>query len=248
MTQQSTVPQAHDQLFKAGENFCWLPDNWSNPSVFIDLTRFQCTKKVIYGLLVISGLTAGQVRAQSPEILSGYPGHVSLSVPAVITERIQDQKQLISDGIELFPLISVFGKPVSEPGANTKSTNRPDERNEGRVGVEQNNKLTPDGTHKFWRLLLTQLSAFAAAFSVGIYLSMRANIRRDWRQHIPKGRLPKVPAVAMLSMFCIPRKIRPFRWRLWEQRSWFLDMKIRHGFEVAYRDAWYWKKLVAERW
>lgn len=81
------------------------------------------------------------------------------------------------------------------------------------------------------------------AFPAGVYISMRRNIHRDWRQHIPKGRLPKAPVMGMLSIWFFPRKIKPLSWQVWEQRSWFLDMKFRYGFEIAYRDTWYWKKL-----
>lgn len=248
MSQQSTVLQMNKQAINSGDNGRWISDDRIDPVVFVGFTALQCVKKSIYRLLIVSCLTTGQVRAESSEILSGYPGHISLSIPAVITEGIKNQEQFISDGIELFPLIPVLGKPVSDPGANTKRTNRPDERNEGRIGVEQKNKLTPDDSHKFWRLLSIQLSAFLVVFPVGAYLSMRTNLRRDWRKHIPKGGRLKVPVLGMISILCIPRCIKSNRWQIWEQRQWFMDMKVRYGVVVAYRDAWHWKKIIAEKW
>lgn len=248
MAQKLTMLQARNQCFKAGDNFYRLFDDRKDPVVLIKFTRFKGLIKVINGSIVFLCLTFGQVRAQSPEVFRSDFGHVSLSVPAVITEGIKNQKQFIGDGIEFFPLVSAPGKPVSDPGANAKSTNRPDERNEGRVGVEQKNKLTPDDSHKFWRLLFIQLSVFLVAFPAGVYLSMRANLRRDWRKHIPKGGRLKVPVLGMISALCIPRCIKPRGWQIWEQREWFMDMKVRYGTAVAYRDSWHWKKIIAEKW
>lgn len=202
---------------------------------------------VINSLFIWLALTSWEVKAQCVELkLPLYANNFSFPQPL----QFGGKKQLYGVGNSIEFIKTVPGKRsrIAIPQSETKGNQGPDEHNQRGIGIEQNNKLTPDGTHKFWRLLLTQLSAFAVVFTAGVYLSMRANIRRDWRQHIPKGRLPKAPVMAMLSMFCLPRKVKPFRWLLWEQRSWFLDMKIRYGLEVAYRDARYWKKLVAERW
>ncbi|EGM7736695.1 hypothetical protein OM306_25880 [Escherichia albertii] len=247
MSQCLAMLQKLNQRVKAGKNFCGSFDNRNNPPVFIALTSFQCVKKVIYGLLVTSCLSAAQVRAQSSEIVSGYMWHIPFSVSATLAEGVKDQEQFISDGIELFPLISIFGKPVSEPGAKSKSTNRPDEGNKARVGIEQKNKLTPDDSHNFWRLLFVQVAAFLVAFPVGAYFSMRANLRNDWRKHIQKGRRLKVPVLAMFSITGISDRIKPRSWQIWERKHWFQDMRICHGIEAAYRDAWLWKKRVTEK-
>ncbi|EOY5009647.1 hypothetical protein [Klebsiella michiganensis] len=248
MSQQSTMSRVSEKPFHCinGSRDVVNPDH--SPCCLV-LLKFgvKGRKVVINSLFIALALAPSKMKAQCIEVkLPLYTNNFSF--PQALQFGGKKQLYGVGNSIEFIKPVPGERALIAVPQSETKGNQGPDEHNQRGIGIEQNNKLTPDDTHKFWRLLLTQLSAFSAAFSVGIYLSMRANIRRDWRQHIPKGRLPKVPAVAMLSMFCIPRKIKPFRWRLWEQRSWFLDMKIRHGFEVAYRDAWYWKKLVAERW
>ncbi|EMB4112526.1 hypothetical protein AB6V67_11670 [Serratia marcescens] len=83
---------------------------------------------------------------------------------------------------------------------------------------------------------------FPSLFLLGAYLSMRQALRRDWAKHMTKGRAPKVPVLGMISIFCITRRIKPRRWRIWEQRLWFRDMKACQGLVAAYRDARHWKK------
>ena len=248
MSQQLTMLQVLNQHLNAGDNPCWFFDCRNDSALRVNLTRLQCAKKSIYGLLVISCLSAGQVRAQPPEIFSGYFGHVPFASQTVIAKGIEFNKKVVSDSVELLSFVPVLGEPMSKPDPQAKSTYRPDERNEGRIGVEQKNKLTPDDTHRFWRLLLIQLSVFAVVFPVGVYISMRANLRREWRKHIPKGGRLKVPTLGMISILCISRCIKPRGWRIWEQRHWFRDMQACHGIEVAYRDTRCWKKIIAEKW
>ncbi|MEQ5055771.1 hypothetical protein ABN154_28905 [Klebsiella michiganensis] len=246
MSQQSTVFRVSQKLLNCSDSGLSVGSDNNLAGRCFTAGGIKRGKIIINGLFVGLALTAWQVNAEGVKV-DAYPSVSPTSSPEPSDLFLKERLDRVGNSIEFIKPVPGERSLIAIPQPKAKGNQGPDEHNQGRIGVEQNNKLTPDDTHKFWQLLLIQLSAFAVVFPAGAYLSMRANIRRDWRQHIPKGRLPEVPVMAMLSMFCIPRKIKPFRWRLWEQRSWFLDMKIRHGFEAAYRDAWFWKKLVAER-
>lgn len=210
----------------------------------ISMTGGIKSRKVfINGLCIGMLLAAGQVNAEKIEFVWNGPFR-----PEPQQLLSEEQLNRIGSGVELLSFVPVLGEPMSKPDPQAKSTYRPDERNEGRIGVEQQNKLTPDDTHRFWRLLLIQLSVFTVVFPVVVYISMRANLRREWRKHIPKGGRLKVPTLGMISILCISRRIKPRGWQIWEQRHWFRDMQACHGIKVAYRDTWYWKKIIAEKW
>lgn len=207
----------------------------------------NCRKVIINSLFVSSLLSSWQVDAQSVKFeSSAHEYNFSLFEPFQLSSK--EQFNGVRDSIEFIKPVPGDRSLVSIPQTNTEANDRPDESDKRGVGIEQQNKLTPDDTHKFWRLLLIQLSVFAVVFPVGGYISMRATLSREWRKHIPKvGRL-KVPTLAMLSILSISRRIKSKRWQIWEQREWFRDMQIRHGLEVAYRDTWHWKKIIAEKW
>lgn len=248
MSQQSTMPGEFEQSLHS-INCCGnviYPNNFTIPLVLLKF-GVKGRKVVINSLFVALALAPSKMKAQCVEVKLPFHMH-NFTLPQSLQFGGKEQLYGVGNSIEFIKPVPGERSLIAIPQPKTKGNQSPDEPDQGRVGIEQQNKLTPDDSHKFWRLLLTQLSTFAAAFPAGVYLSMRANIRRDWRQHIPKGELPKAPVMATLSICCLPRKIKPLRWQLWEQRSWFLDMKIRHGFEVAYRDSWYWKKIIAERW
>ncbi|XGI81158.1 hypothetical protein ACED16_05365 [Enterobacter hormaechei] len=151
----------------------------------------------------------------------------------------------ISNSIEFFEPVSLYSKPVAEPGSQTKSYNRPGETNQGRISIEQKNELIPDGAHSTRQLLLVLLTSALTVFPLGVYLSLRSACKRNYARGISAV---KVPVLGLFSVLIIPRKIKNRRWQIWEQRQWFRDMRLSHGIEVAYRDTWHWKKLVAGLW
>ncbi|MFL7880168.1 hypothetical protein AAD050_16290 [Enterobacter hormaechei] len=207
----------------------------------------NCRKIVINCFFVSGLLSPWQVEAQSVKFESSAHEHkFSLSEPFQF--RSKEQLNGIRDGVEFIKPVPGDRSLVSIPQTNSEANDRPDESDKRGVGVKQQNELSPDTSHKFWRLLLIQLIVFVAAFPAGVYISTRRNIHREWRQRIPKGQLPKAPVMGMLSSWFLPRKIKPMRWQLWEQRSCFLHNKIRFGFEIAYRGTWYWKRIIAEKW
>ncbi|MES3389861.1 hypothetical protein [Enterobacter hormaechei] len=157
----------------------------------------------------------------------------------------QQNGDWIRNSIEFFPSVSVYSKPVAEPGTQAKSYNRPGETNQGRISIKQKNELIPDGAHSTRQLLLVLLTSALTVFPLGVYLSLRSACKRDYARGISSV---KVPVLGLLSALIIPRKIKSRRWQIWEQRQWFRDMRLSHGIEVAYRDTWHWKKLVAGLW
>lgn len=248
MSQQSTMSRVSKQSFH-GINCrgnITNPGNSSCPLVLLKPGVKGC-QVVINSLFIGLALTSWEVKAQCVEFKLP-PHEYNVAFPQSL--QFSGKKQLygVGNSIEFIKPVPGERSLIAIPQPEAEGNQGPDEHNQRGIGVEQNSKLTPDDTHKFWRLLLTQLSVFAAVFPVGIYISMRANLHRDWRKHIPKGRRLKVPVLGMISILCIPRRIKSRRWQIWEQRQWFMDMKVRHGMGVAYGDTWYWKKIIAERW
>ncbi|EOG1854722.1 TPA: hypothetical protein MIT56_23640 [Klebsiella pneumoniae] len=248
MSQQSTMSRVSEKPFYCinGSGDVVNPDH--SPSRLV-LLKFgvKGRKVVINSLFIALALAPSKMKAQCIEVkLPLYTNNFSF--PQAFQFGGKKQLYGVGNSIEFIKPVPGERSLIAIPQPKTKGNQGPDEHNQGRVGIEQQNELSPDASHKFWRLLLIQLSVFAAAFPAGVYISMRRNIRRDWRKHIPKGQLPKVPTLAMMSILCVSRRIKSHRWRLWEQRQWFRDMRVRYGIEVAYRDACYWKKLVTERW
>lgn len=220
---------------------------WDYP-ISVGFTSLKGSKKLFYGCLVLACLSGGEVRAQLPEVVSIDSGAISFSVPTVINEGIQYQKEFIGNGIELFAPIPALGKPMAEPSTQTERNNRPNESNKGWVGIEKQNELAPGSVHKSGQLLLIHITIFLFVFPLGVYLSVRRALRRDWAKHMPKGRSPKVSVLGMISILCITRRIKSRRWKIWEQRQWFRDVKACHGLVAAYRDARHWKKsAIGER-
>ena len=209
---------------------------------------FDYSKIIIYSLIVGSLFFARQVKAETVKALPVNAFAYRLIELDFSPNFYELNLDRLGGSVELIEPVPGERTLIAVPQTKPEGRYRPDERNEGRVGVEQQNELSPDDYHKFWRLLLTQLLAFAAVFPAGVYISMRRNIHRDWRNSIPKGRLPKMPVMGILSISCLPRQIKSRRWLLWEQRSRFIDMKVCKGFENAYLSIWRWKKLVAEKW
>ncbi|WP_144136002.1 hypothetical protein [Kosakonia radicincitans] len=207
----------------------------------------QSRKVIIQCLFICASFSVLEVKAQFVKVeLLSNEHYFSLLKSFQLS--VKEQFDRIRNGIEFIKPVPGYRFLISVPQTNTEANDRPAESDKRRIGVEQQNKLTPEDSHKFWRLLLIQLVAFAVAFPVGAYFSLRARIRSDWRKHIPKGRLPKVSVLAMILILCLPRRIKSHRWQIWEQRHWFSDMALNLGFEAAYRDTWYWKQLLAKRW
>ncbi|MDM3357456.1 hypothetical protein [Citrobacter sp. Cb004] len=207
----------------------------------------NCRKVIINSLFVSCLLSSWQVEAQSVKFESStHKYNFSLFEPFQFSSK--EQFNGVRDSIEFIKPIPGDRSLISIPQTNTEANDRPDESDKSGVGVEQQYKLTKEDSHKFWSLIFIQISIFLIVFPVGAYLSMRANIRNYWRIHNPDRRSLKVPALAMLSILSISRRIKSKRWQIWEQREWFRDMQIRHGLEVAYRDTWHWKKIIAEKW
>ncbi|EMJ4788519.1 hypothetical protein R8O69_003334 [Klebsiella oxytoca] len=248
MSEQSTVSRVSEQSFHS-INCCGnviYPNNFSIPLVLLKF-GMKSREVVIYSLFIALALTPWKVKAQCIEVK--LPFHMyNLSLLQSLQLGGKEQLYGVGNSIEFIKPVPGEGTLIAVPQPEAEGYQRPDKHNQGRVGIEQQNKLTPDDTHKFWRLLLTQLLAFAAVFPAGVYISMRRNIHRDWRNSIPKGRLPKMPVMGILSISCLPRQIKSRRWLLWEQRSRFIDMKVCKGLENAYLSIWRWKKLVAEKW
>ncbi|SXD31021.1 hypothetical protein [Klebsiella quasipneumoniae] len=243
MSQQSTMSRVSQKPFHCinGSRDVVNPDHCPSRLVLLKF-GVKGRKVVINSLFIALALAPSKMKAQCIEVkLPLYRNNFSF--PQALQFGGKKQLYGVGNRIEFIKPVPGERALIAIPQPKTKGNQSPDEHDQGRVGIEQQNELSPDASHKFWRLLLIQLSVFAAAFPAGVYISMRRNIHRDWRQHIPKGRLPKAPVMGMLSIWFFPRKIKPLSWQVWEQRSWFLDMKIRYGFEIAYRDTWYWKKL-----
>ncbi|AUO63825.1 hypothetical protein WM46_03135 [Citrobacter freundii complex sp. CFNIH2] len=248
MSQQLTMFRVFKQSFHGINSGGNVRNSGNGSCRFVLLNVGMKGIKIVINCLFIGlAMSIWEVRAQCIEVK--LPLHNNnFTLPQSLQFGGKEKFNRVGNRIEFIKPVPGESSLIAVPQPKAERHQCPHESNECRVGVKHKHKLNPDISHKFWQLLLIQLSAFAVVFHSGAYLCMRANIRRDWRQHIPKGRLPKAPVMGMLSILCLPRRIKPLQWQLWEQRSWFLDMKIRHGFEVAYRDAWYWKKLIAERW
>ncbi len=247
MSHQSTMFRVPQKPLDGRNSGLSVGSDYDLPGSTAMTGGFKRRKIFINGLLVGLALLAWEVDAEGVKVddLSAVLSSPRLESFELLPEEHFDR---VGNSIEFIKPVPGDRFLVAVPQPKPEGYHRPEERDKGGVGVEQQDKLTPDDTHKFWRLLLTQLSAFAVVFPAGVYLSMRANIRRDWREHIPKGRLPKVPTLAMMSILCVSRRVKSRRWRLWEQREWFRDMRVRHGLESAYRDTGHWKKLVENRW
>lgn len=155
--------------------------------------------------------------------------------------------QGLGDGIEFFTPVSVYSKPVPEPGAEDKGDNRPDKCSKGHkrgVSTTEGPKLAEENAHGGEIVLFSLIAATLFNFCCGAYLGLRAACRHDYARRNSAG---KAPVIGLLSALIIPRKIKNRRWQIWEQRQWFRDLRLSHGIEVAYRDARYWKRLVTER-
>ncbi|MER0046537.1 hypothetical protein ABRP56_09095 [Pectobacterium odoriferum] len=213
--------------------------------------KWNHSRKVfVHGLLVGVAMFCGKVDGESVEIY-GY-----ISAPAIDTPLLFKLTKLTSEmslygvgnSIELLSPIPASGKLMPEPDAKQEGNDSPSKGDGGLNGLEERDYVTQKATHDLREFLLTQLAALFVMFPLGAYIGMRQELRRAWKEHTPKGYLLKVPTLAILSITAIPMRIKSRRWQIWEQRQWFRDMKVCHGVAVAYRDAWYWKKLVAERW
>lgn len=195
--------------------------------------------------------SVGQVKAQAVEIDLSSP-RILVTSTQLLEAVPQFQLNRVGNGIEFLAYVSAFGEPVTKPCPKTEGqdspASSPDEGNKPGVGAEQNFELTPEGVHKSGPLLLIQIAIFLSLFPLGVYLSVRRALRRDWAKHMPKGRALKVPVMGMISILCVTRRIKSRRWLVWEQRQWFRDMKVSHGLVVAYRDTQAWKKSVLQSW
>jgi len=232
---------------------CWkkvsaVTQDRHNPSILVGFRRLNGRKVIINALLIAGCFFFPHNNLKAFEIVPADLRVVGFTGGTGPFQLVDSDFQRITDSVELLAPVSSLGKPVTKEGSQYERNDSPGERDEPGVSVEQQYKLTPDDTHKFWQLLLVQLAALAVAFPVAAYLSVRASISRDWHKNTPERRIPKVLVIAMFSILCIPRGLKPYRLKVWEQRYWFLDMKVSSGIEAAYRDTWCWKFSFEKRW
>ncbi|AHM75174.1 hypothetical protein LC20_03921 [Yersinia hibernica] len=245
------MPNKNKQHLEGGDEFLGAFDGRVNSAVIVNFVIFKIAKKLTYGALIVFSSGFLHVNAKQPEIIFSESRVVPFPLPTFGHELIEQKEERISNGIELLTLIPASGEPVTEPSSQhernhtpSKSGHTQNETNDGRISVEESHELTPEGAHKFNIFLLINMTIFVSAFLLSAYFSMRRTLRRDWAKHMPKGQALKVPTMGMISILCVPRRIKSRSWQMWEQRQWFRDMKACHGLAVAYRDSWYWKRSV----
>ncbi|MEX2952745.1 hypothetical protein AB4K01_16265 [Serratia fonticola] len=235
--------------FNSSNSLRDVSSNVELPAWILSVKNLQGGLVAFNSISICLFFCVGQVKAQAVEIYLASP-RILVTSTQLLEASPQFQFDRIGNGIEFLTHVSAFGEPMAKPRPKTEGQDSPgsspDEGNKSGVGAEQNFELTPEGVHKSGSLLLIQIAIFLSLFPLGVYLSVRRALRRDWAKHMPKGRVLKVPVLGMISILCISRRIKTRRWQMWDQRQWFRDMKVSHGLVAAYRDTQFWKKSVVE--
>ncbi|EMF8482753.1 hypothetical protein Q4Q94_14690 [Morganella morganii] len=140
-------------------NFATLPPN---------------SKVSFYGCVIFFLLFAGKMNAESVKVRVVSDINISGPVlPEVLSER---QFHGVRNKIELLPFVPFFGEVMTSPDTESERSNSPasspDQSNQARVSVENQNELTPEATEHFELLLWLMLFQFLVLFPLGIYFSM----------------------------------------------------------------------------
>ncbi|WP_019209653.1 hypothetical protein [Yersinia massiliensis] len=229
------------KLIYGGNNSLTMADARDHAVVMVVLNGIKSSKVIINGSIVFFCLSNAHVNAEMFEFISTDVGVVSISSLKLSQNPQKSPPQWNGNGVEFLTPVSIHTKPVAEPSTQTKRNNSPQKNDEGRVSVEKQSELTPEGSHKFWQLLLSMIATSLFLLPLGAYFGMRGTLRHDWAKHKSKRRVPKALPLAMILILSIPRRIKPRCWQIWEQRHWFRDMKECHGLERAYEDTQFWK-------
>lgn len=171
-----TVFNKNDNSLGGMDDALRIVERGEDPAVIINLVTFEGIKKVIYGSVIAIALISGQVRAQSSEVISGDFRHVPFVFSAFVEKLVELEEQRVSNGIKFFPAIASLGENVTSPNTQTEGSNSPasspDQSNQPRVSVENQNKLTPEAAEHLEGLLWLMLFQFLVLFPLGIYFSM----------------------------------------------------------------------------
>lgn len=236
-----TMTNKNKQHLKRGYELLGVFDGRVNSAVIVNLVSFENAKKLAYGALIIFSSGFFYVNAKQSEIIFSESRVVPFSFQTLGHVFIEQKEERISNSIEFLTSVSMHRAPVAVPSTETKRNDSPQKNDEGRVGVEKQSELTPEGIHKFWQLLLSMIATSLFLFPLGAYFSMRGTLRCDWAKHKSKSRVPKALPLAMIFILSVPRSVKSHRWQIWEQRHWFRDMKECHGLDRAYQDTQFWK-------
>lgn len=243
----STMLNVGKEIFNSSNSLRDISSDVELPARVLTMINLQRGLVALNSICICLFFSVGQVKAQAVEINLASP-RIFVTSPQLLEAAPQFQLDRVGNGIELLTHVSAFGEPVTKPRPKTEGqdspASRPEEGNKSGVGAKQNFELAPGGIHKSGPLLLIQMAIFLSLFPLGVYLSVRRALRRDWAKHMSKERALKVPTLGAISILCAPRCIKSHRWQIWEQRQWFRDMKVTHGLVAAYQDTRCWERLV----
>lgn len=124
------------------------------------------SKIFVNSLVVVIALSSGQVQSKVFEINGDFRGTLGGR------SQILEQESLNRIGSAVEPLKSVSGNgfSIAVPQPKAEGENRPDERNEGRVGVEKKYKFT-QGEVLF--LLISQVFVMIAGMAFSRFITPR---------------------------------------------------------------------------
>lgn len=165
-------------------------DVWSGndlPEFTAPRVSFHRRKIFLNGLLVGLAMSSWQVKAQGVKIESLF-----LSGNPTLLETFQfgreEQFNRVRNGIESIKSVSGERLPVTVPQSEPKGDNRPDKRDEGRIGVEKKHEFTQ------WEILqilfMGAMPAVLLGMASGRYVSPRTikHYERWMRYHEIKAK------------------------------------------------------------